>query len=37
VGGRLKITIYSGGTLGKPAAHFDLVKNGIADMGFGAP
>jgi TRAP-type transport system periplasmic protein len=36
-GGRLKITIYPGGTLGKPADHFDLVKNGIADMGFAAP
>lgn len=36
-GGRLKVTIYPGGTLGKPADHFDLVKNGIADMGFAAP
>src|SRR5262245_46747233 len=25
-GGRLKVTIYPGGTLGKPADHFDLVK-----------
>ena len=33
-GGRLKVTIYPGGTLGKPADHFDLVQNGIADMGF---
>ena len=36
-GGRLKVTIFPGGTLGKPADHFDLVKNGIADMGFAAP
>ena len=36
-GGRLKVTIYPGGTLGKPADHFDLIKNGIADMGFAAP
>src|SRR5215475_15615422 len=35
-GGRLKVTIYPGATLGKPADHFDLVKNGIADMGFAA-
>ncbi len=34
-GGRLKVTIYPGGTLGKPADHWDLVKNGIADIGFG--
>jgi TRAP-type C4-dicarboxylate transport system substrate-binding protein len=36
-GGRLKVTIYPGGTLGKPADHFDLIKDGIADMGFAAP
>jgi TRAP-type transport system periplasmic protein len=36
-GGRLKVTIYPGSTLGKPADHFDLVKNGIADMGFISP
>jgi len=34
-GGRLKVTIYPGGVLGKPADHWDLIKNGIADMGFG--
>ncbi|HEU5320378.1 MAG TPA: TRAP transporter substrate-binding protein [Methylomirabilota bacterium] len=33
-GGRLKVTIFPGGTLGKPADHFDLVKNGIADIGY---
>ena len=36
-GGRLKVTIYPGATLGKAADHFDLVKNGIADMGFASP
>jgi TRAP-type C4-dicarboxylate transport system substrate-binding protein len=36
-GGRLKVTIYPGGTLGKPADHFDLVRNGIADLGFASP
>ena len=36
-GGRLKVTIYPGGTLGKPADHADLVLNGIADMGFISP
>jgi TRAP-type transport system periplasmic protein len=36
-GGRLKVTIYPGGTLGKPADHYDLVGNGIADMGFASP
>jgi TRAP-type C4-dicarboxylate transport system substrate-binding protein len=36
-GGRLKVTIYPGSTLGKPADHYDLVVNGIADMGFASP
>jgi TRAP-type C4-dicarboxylate transport system substrate-binding protein len=36
-GGRLKITIYPGGTLGKAPDHYDMVKNGIADMGFTTP
>jgi TRAP-type C4-dicarboxylate transport system substrate-binding protein len=36
-GGRLRMTIYPGGTLGKPADHFDMVRNGIADMGFIVP
>jgi TRAP-type C4-dicarboxylate transport system substrate-binding protein len=35
-GGRLKVTIYPGSTLGKATDHWDLVKNGIADMGFAA-
>jgi TRAP-type C4-dicarboxylate transport system substrate-binding protein len=35
--GRLKITIYPGGTLGKAVDHYDMVKDGIADMGFTTP
>ena len=33
--GRLKITIYPGGVLGKPVDHYDMVKDGIADIGWG--
>src|SRR5262247_1572719 len=36
-GGRLKITIYPGSTLGKAADHFDMVKDGIADLAFTTP
>jgi TRAP-type C4-dicarboxylate transport system substrate-binding protein len=36
-GGRLKITIYPGSTLGKAVDHYDLIKDGIADMGFTTP
>jgi len=36
-GGRLKVTIYPGSTLGKPADHYDMVVNGIADMAFTSP
>jgi TRAP-type C4-dicarboxylate transport system substrate-binding protein len=36
-GGRLKITIYPGSVLGKPADHYDMVKDGIADLGFTTP
>jgi TRAP-type C4-dicarboxylate transport system substrate-binding protein len=36
-GGRIKITIYPGSTLGKPADHYDMVLNGIADMAFTVP
>jgi TRAP-type C4-dicarboxylate transport system substrate-binding protein len=35
--GRLKVTIFPGSTLGKPADHFDMAKNGIADIVFIAP
>ncbi len=34
-GGRIKITIFPGGTLGKAPDHWDMVKNGIADIGYG--
>jgi TRAP-type transport system periplasmic protein len=33
--GRLKITIYPGGVLGKPADHWEMVKEGITDIGWG--
>jgi TRAP-type C4-dicarboxylate transport system substrate-binding protein len=33
--GRLKVTIYPGGTLGRPADHWDMMKDGIADIGYG--
>ena len=36
-GGRLKITIFPGSTLGKAVDHYDMVKDGIADMGFTTP
>jgi TRAP-type C4-dicarboxylate transport system substrate-binding protein len=36
-GGRLKITIFPGSTLGKAADHFDMVKDGIADLAFTTP
>jgi TRAP-type C4-dicarboxylate transport system substrate-binding protein len=36
-GGRLKITIYPGSVLGKAPDHYDLVKDGVADMGFTTP
>jgi len=36
-GGRLKITIYPGSTLGKAVDHYDMIKDGIADMGFTTP
>ena len=33
--GRLKVTIYPGGVLGKPTDHWDMIKTGIADIGWG--
>ncbi len=32
--GRITYTIYAGGALGKGAAHFDIVKTGLSDMGY---
>jgi TRAP-type transport system periplasmic protein len=34
-GGRLKITIFPGGVLGKPADHWDLAQNGVVDIAWG--
>ncbi len=33
-GGKLNYTMYSGGALGKGPAHYDIVKNGMSDMGY---
>lgn len=32
--GRITYTLYAGGALGKGAAHFDIVKDGLSDMGY---
>ena len=32
--GRITYTMYAGGALGKGPAHFDIVKNGLSDMGY---
>src|SRR5213076_2112262 len=34
-GGKLKVTIYPGSTLGKAADHYDMVKDGIAERASG--
>ncbi|MCP3891576.1 MAG: TRAP transporter substrate-binding protein [Desulfobulbaceae bacterium] len=33
-GGKLKYTMYAGGALGKGPAHYDIIKNGMSDMGY---
>ena len=33
-GGRIKSTLYAGGALGKGPEHYDIVKNGLSDMGY---
>lgn len=33
--GKLKITIFPGGVLGKPADHWDMAQNGIVDIAWG--
>jgi len=33
-GGRVKVTMFSGGALGKAADHYSLVEEGIADIGY---
>lgn len=32
--GRINYTLYAGGALGKGPAHFDIVKDGLSDMGY---
>ena len=32
--GRITYTMYAGGALGKGPAHFDIVKDGLSDMGY---
>ncbi len=32
--GRITYTLYAGGALGKGPEHFDIVKNGLSDMGY---
>ena len=33
-GGRITYTLYAGGALGKGPEHFDIVANGLSDMGY---
>ena len=33
-GGRITTTLYAGGALGKGPEHFDIVANGLSDMGY---
>ena len=33
-GGKLSYTMYAGGALGKGPAHYDIVKNGMSDIGY---
>lgn len=34
--GRLKVRIFPGGMLGKPADHWDMAQNGVVDIAWGA-
>jgi TRAP-type C4-dicarboxylate transport system substrate-binding protein len=34
-GGRLKVTVFPGGVLGKPADHWDMAQNGVVDIAWG--
>ncbi len=34
--GRLKVTVFPGGVLGKPADHWDMAQNGVVDIAWGA-
>ncbi|SDO88061.1 TRAP transporter substrate-binding protein [Desulforhopalus singaporensis] len=33
-GGKLSYTMYAGGALGKGPAHYDIIKNGLSDLGY---
>ena len=34
-GGKLKVTVFHSGVLGKPADHWDMAQNGVVDIGWG--
>ena len=34
-GGKLKVTVFAGGVLGKPADHWDMAQNGVVDITWG--
>ncbi len=34
-GGKLKVTVFAGGVLGKPADHWDMGQNGVVDISWG--
>ena len=34
-GGKLKVTVFPGGVLGKPADHWDMAQNGVVDITWG--
>jgi len=34
-GGKLKVTVFHSGVLGKPADHWDMAENGVVDIGWG--
>jgi TRAP-type transport system periplasmic protein len=34
-GGKLKVTVFPGGVLGKPADHWDMGQNGVVDISWG--
>jgi TRAP-type transport system periplasmic protein len=34
--GKLKVTVFPGGVLGKPADHWDMAQNGVVDIAWGS-
>jgi len=34
-GGKLKVSVFHSGVLGKPADHWDMAQNGVVDIGWG--